>query len=218
MSLKTPGSGALELWPGRADHPSTPILRIKTTDHKQQNINRIIMSATRLSTLSRPMNKLPIINRLALMTPQYRRLSTSSTSYSQPSPIVKADSAADAPYVRGTINDPTTFPPPSKAHGSIHWTFERSVAASLIPLSAATAISSANPILDGVIGVFLIAHSHMGFDQCLVDYVPKRKFPVISPIATWTLRALTCGVLVGVYQFNTHDIGMTELIKKAWKA
>ncbi|KAA1097474.1 membrane anchor subunit of succinate dehydrogenase, Sdh4 [Puccinia graminis f. sp. tritici] len=189
MSLKRPGSGALELWPGRADHPSTPILRIKTKDHKQQNINRIIMSATRLSTLSRPMNKLPIINRLALMTPQYRRLSTStswfshlppgsvilyntllililhvykgSTSYSQPSPIVKADSAADAPYVKGTINDPTTFPPPSKAHGSIHWTFERSVAASLIPLSAATAISSANPILDGVIGVFLIAHSHM---------------------------------------------------------
>ncbi|KAH9462277.1 hypothetical protein Pst134EA_005128 [Puccinia striiformis f. sp. tritici] len=180
--------------------------------------NRIIMSASRMCPTTRSMTNNLNLNRISFMVPQYHRLSTSSTSLAKSTPIVKANSTADAPYVKGTINDPTTFPPPSKAHGSIHWTFERSVAASLIPLSAATAISSANPILDGVIGVFLIAHSHMGFDQALVDYVPKRKFPVISPIATWTLRALTCGVLVGVYQFNTHDIGMTELIKKAWKA
>ena len=35
----------------------------------------------------------------------------------------------------------------------------------------------------------------------------KRKFPVLGPIATWTLRLMTGGVLVGVYQFNTNDIG-----------
>jgi succinate dehydrogenase (ubiquinone) membrane anchor subunit len=42
----------------------------------------------------------------------------------------------------------------------------------------------------------------------LVDYLHKRKFPVIGPIATWTLRTATVGVLVGVYQFNTNDIGV----------
>ncbi|KNZ56300.1 uncharacterized protein VP01_243g10 [Puccinia sorghi] len=176
------------------------------------------MSATRLGPLVRPMSKVAHLNRLSLTVPHHHRFSSSPCWHSQPSQIVKAASGADAPYVKGSINDPTTFPPPSKAHGSIHWTLERSVAASLVPLSAATAISSPNPLLDGVIAVFLIAHSHMGFDQVLIDYIPKRKFPVISPIACWTLRAVTCGVLVGVYQFNTHDIGLTELIKKAWKA
>ena len=41
----------------------------------------------------------------------------------------------------------------------------------------------------------------------LVDYLHKRKFPILGPIATWTLRTATVGVLVGVYQFNTNDIG-----------
>lgn len=72
----------------------------------------------------------------------------------------------------------------------------------------------------------------------LVDYVHKRKFSVLGPIATWTLRTVTVGVLVGVYQFNTNDIGtlspffglhycysdfllnlgLTELIAKVWAA
>lgn len=41
----------------------------------------------------------------------------------------------------------------------------------------------------------------------VVDYVHQRKFPIIGPILTWTLRTATVGVLVGVYQFNTNDIG-----------
>ena len=45
------------------------------------------------------------------------------------------------------------------------------------------------------------------FDSILVDYLHPRKFPLLGPIATWTLRATTVGVLVGVYQFNTNDIG-----------
>jgi hypothetical protein len=44
----------------------------------------------------------------------------------------------------------------------------------------------------------------------LVDYLHKRKFPIFGPIATWTLRTATVGVLVGVYQFNTNDIGMYQ--------
>ncbi|KAI8458235.1 CybS-domain-containing protein, partial [Phakopsora pachyrhizi] len=110
-------------------------------------------------------------------------------------------------YVKGTINDPTPFPTPNKAHGSIHWTFERSLSAALVPVTAATAIASPNPLLDGVLGVVLVLHSHMGLDQCLIDYVHDRKFPIIGPIARWTLRVMSCGVLFGVYQFNTNDIG-----------
>ncbi|CCL98367.1 uncharacterized protein FIBRA_00362 [Fibroporia radiculosa] len=111
---------------------------------------------------------------------------------------------------KGTVNDPTTFPPASKSHGSYHWAFERLLSAGLVPLTvAAFATSGTNyPILDGL----------LGFDGVLVDYLHARKFPILGRVLTWTLRATTVGVLVGVYQFNTNDIGLTELIAKVWHA
>lgn len=45
----------------------------------------------------------------------------------------------------------------------------------------------------------------------IVDYLHSRKFPILGPIATWTLRTATVGVLVGVYQFNTNDIGAINI-------
>ncbi|KAG2111584.1 SDHD, membrane anchor subunit of succinate dehydrogenase [Suillus discolor] len=122
--------------------------------------------------------------------------------------------------IRGTVNDPVEFPHPSKMHGSYHWAFERLLAASLVPMTAAAFVTSGSsyPVLDGLLGLSLVMHSHIGFDSMVVDYVHKRKFPIIGPILTWTLRTATVGVLVGVYQFNANDIGLTELIAKVWTA
>ncbi|CAK5269892.1 unnamed protein product [Mycena citricolor] len=135
-------------------------------------------------------------------------------------------SASDALYVpggpiyKGTVNDPTTFPPPSKIHGSHHWSFERLLSAGLIPLTGAAFATSpsVHPVLDGILGVSLVIHSHIGFDSIVVDYLHTRKFPVLGVAAKWALRSATVGVLVGVYQFNTNDIGLTELISKLWHA
>ena len=74
-------------------------------------------------------------------------------------------------------------------------------------MCAATAVTSANPILDGILSVSIILHSHIGFDSCLVDYLHPRKFPVIGPLAKWVTRILTGGALYGLYEFNTNDIG-----------
>lgn len=65
---------------------------------------------------------------------------------------------------KGTINDPTEFPEPSRAHGSHHWAFERLLSASLIPMIGAAAATSASPypILDGVLALSLVVHSHIG--------------------------------------------------------
>ncbi|KAJ7457642.1 mitochondrial inner membrane protein [Mycena galericulata] len=135
-------------------------------------------------------------------------------------------SSSDALYVpggpiyKGTVNDPTSFPPPSRVHGSHHWSFERLLSASLIPLTAAAFATSptVHPVLDGLLGVSLVVHSHIGFDSIVVDYIHPRKFPILGPVATWSLRTATAGVLFGVYQFNTNDIGLTELIAKVWAA
>ena len=47
-----------------------------------------------------------------------------------------------------------------------------------------------------------------------MDYLHPRKFPILGPFMTWTLRAATVGVLAGVYQFNTQDVGTWYLLCK----
>lgn len=54
-------------------------------------------------------------------------------------------------------------------------------------------------------------HSHIGFDASLVDYLHKRKFPVIGPIASWAVKAASLGALWGIYEFNTNDVGESAL-------
>lgn len=73
--------------------------------------------------------------------------------------------------------------------------------------SAAVLSNSPSPILDGLLGISLVVHSHIGFDSCLVDYLHPRKFPIMGQVAKWGVRALTTGALVGVYAFNTQDVG-----------
>ena len=58
-------------------------------------------------------------------------------------------------------------------------------------------------------GVFLDTQ----LDQSVIDYVHTRKFPVLGRIAKWGLRAATAGVMVGVYQFNTNDIGESSVLR-----
>ena len=69
------------------------------------------------------------------------------------------------PILKGTVSDPTTFPAPSPIHGSYHWSFERIFAASLIPITAAAFVSSSteHAILDGLLSVPLVIHSHIYF-------------------------------------------------------
>lgn len=70
-----------------------------------------------------------------------------------------------------------------------------------------TLTSTPQPILDGILGVSLIIHSHIGFDSCIVDYLHERKFPIVGKIMPWLLRIGTGLSVWGVYEFNTNDIG-----------
>lgn len=72
--------------------------------------------------------------------------------------------------------------------------------------------------MDGVLGVTILIHSHIGFSACIDDYVDERKFGALGTACRWLLRVGTAGALVGIYEFNTNDIGLTELCEKVWKA
>ncbi|KAI9593869.1 CybS-domain-containing protein [Syncephalis fuscata] len=122
--------------------------------------------------------------------------------------------------IRQEVPSVSTHPPqnPDKMHGSYHWDFERAIAIAMPALIASTAIKGANPVTDALLGVVLPIHTFMGFDACLRDYVDKRKFPTLGPVAKGALWVSFVTVLYGCYHLNTEDIGMTELVIKAWKA
>ncbi|KAG2217548.1 hypothetical protein INT45_005434 [Circinella minor] len=107
---------------------------------------------------------------------------------------------------------------PDRMHGSYHWNAERVASIGLVPLFAGQFAFGASPVLDTFFGILLPIHIHMGFGACITDYLNTRKAPVIGKIATAALYAATAGTLVGCYQFNTNDIGLTELVVRAWTA
>jgi succinate dehydrogenase (ubiquinone) membrane anchor subunit len=121
--------------------------------------------------------------------------------------------------IEGGVNDPAPIPEPNAAHGSYHWNFERALAAGMVPLTLAPFVAgSLNPTTDAVICAAVLLHSHMGFQQVIIDYIPKKRYPGLRKIFWWGLRAATLTVGVGLYEFETNDIGVTEAIKRVWTA
>ncbi|KAI9322720.1 CybS-domain-containing protein [Dichotomocladium elegans] len=128
-----------------------------------------------------------------------------------PMALVKIHSSA-------VTNAAATQHAPDRLHGSYHWDVERAASVALVPMFAAEFALGSSPVLDTLFGVVLPLHLHIGLDALIVDYLNERKAPVIGKIAKATLYAATAGVLVGCYQFNTNDIGLTELIARVWTA
>lgn len=117
------------------------------------------------------------------------------------------------------MNDAVPVPEPSPAQGSYHWTFDRLVAAGLVPLTVAPfAAGSLNPTLDAILCAGILIHSHSGFQQIIIDYVPKYRTPTARKLFMWGLNAATVVVGLALYEFETTDVGLTEAIKRIWTA
>lgn len=69
-----------------------------------------------------------------------------------------------------------------------------------------------------MLGVVLPLHCHLGFGAIITDYVPKRKFPLIYPVARTILLLTTTGTIYGLYKYNTEDVGLTEGVARLWRA
>ncbi|APA09661.1 hypothetical protein sscle_05g044310 [Sclerotinia sclerotiorum 1980 UF-70] len=116
-------------------------------------------------------------------------------------------------------NDAAPVPKPSPSHGSYHWTFERLIAVGLIPLTVAPFVSgSLNPATDAILCAAILIHSHIGFESCVIDYIPRKRLPKTRALFWWGLRGATVLVGVGLYEFETNDVGLTEGIKRIWHA
>ncbi|KAH8156307.1 hypothetical protein CIB48_g11942 [Xylaria polymorpha] len=130
--------------------------------------------------------------------------------------------------IKGTVTDlapdaqsttPSPSPDPKPTHGSYHWTFERVIAAGLVPLTVAPfAAGSLNPGLDAVLCALLLVHSHTGMQSVIIDYIPSRKYPGGYKASLVLLNIATLLAGVGLYEFETNDVGVTEAVKRVWKA
>lgn len=118
----------------------------------------------------------------------------------------------------GTVNEAVKLPEPNKVHGSYHWSFERIVAASIVPLTILPFANTMTPVLDAVFGSLLIVHSHIGLESCIVDYIPKRKFKKLHRASIYALWGGSALALYGLYEFETNDVGITETIRKVWNS
>jgi succinate dehydrogenase (ubiquinone) membrane anchor subunit len=58
----------------------------------------------------------------------------------------------------------------------------------------------------------------MGFQQVVIDYIPSRTYPGLRKTFNWLLNIATVLVGVGLYEFETNDVGITEAVRRVWKA
>ncbi|KAH3667007.1 hypothetical protein WICMUC_005354 [Wickerhamomyces mucosus] len=121
-------------------------------------------------------------------------------------------------YIVGSVNDATVHPDIDFFHGSYHWSYERLVAVSLVPLTITPFVTSVDlPVLDALLSTLVLMHSHIGLTSCIIDYIPKRVYGIWH---TYALRFLALGSVIslyGIYVIETTDEGITSLIKKIWK-
>jgi succinate dehydrogenase (ubiquinone) membrane anchor subunit len=73
-------------------------------------------------------------------------------------------------------------------------------------------------LTDALLCGSIIIHSHIGFESIITDYIPRKRLPKTRKGAEWGLKAATVLVGIGLYEFETNDVGVTEAIKRVWVA
>ncbi|KAJ3000794.1 membrane anchor subunit of succinate dehydrogenase, Sdh4 [Globomyces sp. JEL0801] len=101
-------------------------------------------------------------------------------------------------------------------NGSFHWNAERALSLVSLPLVGSAFIYGSIPLVDIGLAIVLPLHTHMGFESCITDYVPKRVYGVLNTILSWILKVSTVLTLYGCYVINSQDVGMTALAKRLW--
>lgn len=88
--------------------------------------------------------------------------------------------------------------------------------------------------MDAILCATILIHSHIGFQYAdhhslekdlantarsvIIDYIPSKRLPKTRALFWWGLRAATLTVAVGLYEFETNDVGLTEAVKRLWMA
>lgn len=120
--------------------------------------------------------------------------------------------------VKGTVNDAYVPPPSHKTHGSLHWDFERVIAISMVPLVTIplATTGSISSVADSLLSSVLLAHCYVGFQSCIIDYIPKRVYGKNHNYAMYLLTLGSVLSALGIYKLQTEENGVVGILKKFW--
>lgn len=122
--------------------------------------------------------------------------------------------------VEGTPNDAYVPPAVDKMHGSYHWDFERALAVSMVPLMTIplAAGGSISTVADSLLACVLLGHVYVGFQSCIIDYIPKRVYGKNFNYAMYLLSLGSVISAVGIYKLETEEDGVVGVLTNLWKA
>lgn len=117
----------------------------------------------------------------------------------------------------GTVNDAYVAPEYTPPEGSFHWQYEKIITVGMLPMMVFPLIGGVEyPILDAGLSTLLILHCRYGFQSCIIDYIPLRKFQSWHKLALVLLNIGTGVSMYGIYKLETEDNGLCDLIMRLW--
>ncbi|AJT78560.1 CCQ_1a_G0051320.mRNA.1.CDS.1 [Saccharomyces cerevisiae] len=115
------------------------------------------------------------------------------------------------------------FKPPefSQFKDSYQKDYERIAKYTLIPLTMVPFYASftggvINPLLDASLSSIFLIYLQYGFTSCIIDYIPKEKYPRWHKLALYCLYGGSMLSLYGIYELETKNNGFVDLVKKLW--
>ncbi|KAG7205173.1 hypothetical protein KM043_018265 [Ampulex compressa] len=104
------------------------------------------------------------------------------------------------------------------SHGS-HvrlWVMERMISVAL-PILLPAALLLENSVIDGLLAIFAVMHSHWGLEAIILDYVrPNILGPIVPKAAFFMLNVLSAITLAGLLVLIYNGPGIAKAVKNAW--
>ncbi|KOC67599.1 Putative succinate dehydrogenase [ubiquinone] cytochrome b small subunit, mitochondrial [Habropoda laboriosa] len=96
------------------------------------------------------------------------------------------------------------------------WVIER-IAAAALPIIIPAALISESVILDGIMSVLVVMHSHWGLEAIITDYArPSVVGPVLPKVLHLSLILLSAATLCGLFILINNGPGVSRAIKDGW--
>ncbi|CAK9441505.1 uncharacterized protein LODBEIA_P53730 [Lodderomyces beijingensis] len=122
-------------------------------------------------------------------------------------------------FIVDTVNEAYKPPRPNAYEGAYHWTYDRLIAITMVPLVMTPFVAGVEfPVVDAVFSTLTLLHCHAGFKSCIIDYIPKRVYGVWYRMATRLLTFGTAVAMYGIYVLETSSNGLFDLVKSIWAA
>ncbi|KAK9306219.1 hypothetical protein QLX08_002965 [Tetragonisca angustula] len=96
------------------------------------------------------------------------------------------------------------------------WVLERVIATAL-PFLIPAALITESSILDGIMSVLIVMHTHWGLEAMITDYArPNVVGPVLPKILHFSLLIVSAVTLCGLFVLINNGPGVSRAVKDAW--